>query len=146
MANSIKTFADLQERIQVLRLKTEVEERVIAEKFHSPAATFSTILSLFKGKGNQSFLQEIIHEDFVTAISRFVLPTLLNSVFFRKSNFIIKALVTLFSQKAAKNIDSNVLTDVVSKVKSFFQKLNFKKKDRSQPVKDYGIPPYSETY
>ncbi|MXV49652.1 hypothetical protein GS399_01605 [Pedobacter sp. HMF7647] len=153
MGKVFTTFAEMQAEIVLLKVKKLEQEEQIKEKFKSPGAILSTVTSLFKrspGKGS-NFISDLISQDFITSISRLVLPVFMNSFIFRKSNFITKAIVAFVSQRAAKNVDSHTLNNLVEKAKGLFSKFTSKKDQKPQSVKisagkDYGIPPYSETY
>jgi hypothetical protein len=102
-------------------------------------------LSLFPKSGTVDGIKSagFFNQDFLGLISRFVLPIALNKTLFRSSNFLVKALVGVLSQKASGYISEDSVGGVVSKVKSFFSSIGKKKK----PVEpDPRIPPYSETY
>jgi hypothetical protein len=73
-----------------------------------------------------------------------VLPLLLNGVFFKKSGFITKTLITFLSQKAAKQVNSDKVSGILDKFTSMFKGNG--KPQKVAGVRDYGIPPDSETY
>lgn len=137
---------ELREEIYRLKGLKQEQEALIGEKFSSPGATISTLFSLIKGKKHPgehgNFLNTLISQDIVTTISRVIVPFIVNKLFFRKSGFITKAIATFLSQKAAKNVNTGVLTELVHKVTDFFSK---KPKKNKPAVADYGIPPDSET-
>jgi demethoxyubiquinone hydroxylase (CLK1/Coq7/Cat5 family) len=82
-------------------------------------------------------------QDLVGLISRFVLPFTLNKTIFRKSGFIVKAIVGLVSQKASHFISEDTVVGLWDKVKGLFNK----KEKKSENISDEkGIPPLSETY
>lgn len=146
MEKSFHTLAEL--RAEILTLKgTKIEQEVaIKAKFSSPGAIFSTAVSLFKGNGDKkSALSDFAQTDIVTTITRLVLPTILNTLVFRKSNFITKAIITFLSQKAAKKVDTELVVSLTEKVKSLFSGAK-STKPRKRDNRDYGIPPDSETY
>jgi hypothetical protein len=85
----------------------------------------------------------------VSNIARMVFPFLLNTTLFKKSNFITKAIVTFVSQKAARQVNTTVISGIVEKVKSWFEhkrNIQAKKAHTKAYNTDYGIPPDSETY
>ena len=143
MERSFNTLAELRSEIAVLRARRDLQEAAIQEKFDGAGATFKTVLSLFKSTtGKKSFLEDFISQDVITNISRVVLPVLLNGSIFRNSGFFTKTLVTMFSQKAAKKINMDALTEFVDKIKEMFKS----RRTHEKAGKDYGIPPDSETY
>lgn len=145
MEKTFNNLADLRLEIALLRTRRYEQENAIKEKFNGPGATLTTVFSLFKGDSKKSFLGDLLNQDIVSNISRVLLPTLLNTLVFKKSGLITKAIVTFLSQKAAKNVNTNVVTDIFDKVKTLFSKKD-KTAEASEMNKDYGIPPDSETY
>lgn len=139
MANStINTVTELRAEIARLKLAREEQGKAIGQRFSSVGATFSTVMSLFPKPTNkgQSSKYDIFHQDLFGVLSRVFLPFALNKTFFRNSNFIVKGLIGLLSQKASHYINEDSVTGIWDKVKSVFTK---KHKDV-----DYGIPPESE--
>ncbi len=139
MANAtINNVTELQMEIARLKVQREEQGKAIGQRFSSVGATFSTVMSLFpkstnKGQGSK---YDIFHQDMFGVLSRIFLPFALNKTFFRNSNFIVKGLIGLLSQKASHYINEDTITGAWGKVKSLFDK---KRKDV-----DYGIPPESE--
>ena len=78
----------------------------------------------------------IFNQDFFGILSRILLPLALNNTLFRKSNFLVKGLVGILSQKASHFISEDTVVGLWDKVKGIFEKKN------KNP--DYGIPPESE--
>ena len=134
---SINNVSELREEIIRLRLIRDEQKEALGARFSSPGATFSTVLSLFPRSESKS-KNDIFHQDFIGIISRILLPFTLNKTIFRKSNFLVKALVGIVSQKASYFISGDVISGVFSRIKSLFEK-------KDERV-DYGIPPDSETY
>ncbi|MDB5030192.1 hypothetical protein [Mucilaginibacter sp.] len=113
---------------EILRLQgLEREQRIaIKQRFSSPGALFSTVFSLF-GKGGNQFGDKdgsIFNQDFLGVISRFILPFTLNKTIFRNSNFLVKALVGLVSQKASHYISEDSVEGVWDKAKGLFGKVS----------------------
>jgi len=147
----IYNITDLKVEIERLKASKTVQEEAIKSHFNSPTAIFHTITSLFKhtpASGESSSL--FGGQDMVSLISRFVLPFVLNKTIFRSSNFIIKAVVGLLSQKASGLINEKSVGSVWDKIKSVIPKIIpdklLHKKKAPKPVVDYGIPPDSESY
>ena len=136
MANvSINNAPELQ--AEIIRLKTQRDEqaKALGRRFSSPVSAISTVFSLFP-KSVQGSNNDIFHQDLVGVLSRVVLPFVLNKTLFRNSNFIVKGLIGLLSQKASHYINEDSVTGAWDKIRSLFAK---KHKDV-----DYGIPPDSE--
>jgi len=139
----IKNIDDL--RIEIYRLRGLEQEQSIAisKRFSSPSALFSTIFSLFPkshtadGEKSSGFFDQ----DIVGLISRVVLPLVLNKTLFRHSNFIIKAVVSILSQKASHFISEDSVSGIWNTVK-----LLFKSKASNEIPEHRGVPAFSETY
>jgi hypothetical protein len=142
MSAPINNITDLRTEIALLQAVKNEQELAIKEHFSSPAAIISTVFSSFSSdKGKSSLFSS---DDLISLVSRFVLPFALNKTIFRSSNFIVKALVGLVSQKASGFINEKSITSVWDKVKDIIPQKWMSKKN-AKPV-DYGIPPYSESY
>ena len=127
-------------RTEIARLENLERERgaVIKQRLSSPGAIFSTVISLFKGDSNEKDNDGgIFKQDFVGLISRFVLPLALNKTLFRHSNFVVKALVGLVSQKASNYISEDAVGGIWTKVKSLFNKT-----DKKKPSPNHGSLPH----
>jgi hypothetical protein len=109
-------------RAEIFRLQQSKLEKQIALKQHfsSPAAIMSTVVGLIGG-GSSSSSDKADDgkpkQDYISLISRFILPLVLNKTLFRGSGFIIKALVGLASQKASGYISSDSISTVWDKAK-----------------------------
>lgn len=140
----IRNIGDL--RSEIIRLKgiEEVQGVALKARFSSPSAIFGSIFSLFpKSAGPEGAKSAgFFDQDFIGLISRFVLPLTLNKTLFRHSNFLVKALVGLLSQKASHYISEDSVVSVWDKVKSLFNKT---KKGKDTPP-HRGVPAFSETY
>jgi hypothetical protein len=146
MEKSFSSLAELRAEIDFLKVKQFQDEEALKEKFSSPSAIFSSITGLLKtDTGKKSFMQDLMQQDIITNISRVLLPIFLNGVLFKKSGFITKTLITFLSQKAAKQVNSDKISGLMDKVKGLFQSTNGKLR-KSPAIRDYGIPPDSETY
>jgi len=125
-------------KLEIVRLKELEEQKSIALKarFSSPAAIFGTVYSIFpKGTNTGENKTNIFNQDFVSIISRFLIPLTLNKTLFKNSGFLIKALVGLVSQKASGFINEDSVVSVWDKVKHLFSK---KKTDVDQRY-PYGL-------
>lgn len=147
MEPAIYNIADLRAEIDRLKAVKNEQEAAIISRFNSPSAIFHTVTSMFKGSSADNKKEGIFGngQDFVSLISRVALPFLLNKTIFRSSNFIIKAVVGLLSQKASGFINEKSVVTAWDKVRSVIPNIFRKNKKDKKPV-DYGIPPYSETY
>lgn len=122
MDKPIKNSWDLRQEIIRLR-ELETEQAIaIKQRFNSPAALFSTIYSLFPKPAPGERTTNIFNQDFVSILSRFLLPLTLNKTIFRHSGFIVKALVGLVSQKASGYINEDSVVGLWDKVTTLFQK------------------------
>ena len=101
------------EKQQGLALKT---------RFSSPSAIFSSVFSMFANKSGTEGINEagFFKQDFLGLISRFVIPFALNKTIFRHSNFLIKTLVGVLSQKASHYVNEDSIGGLVHKLKGLF--------------------------
>lgn len=124
-------------KVEIARLKNLEIEQLVALKvrFNSPAAIFSTAMTLFPksptidGIKSESFFSQ----DFLGLISRIALPLTLNKTLFKHSNFLVKTMVGLLSQKASHYISGDAVSGVWDKARTLFSKFT-KKKDEAKPV------------
>ncbi|MCC8424828.1 hypothetical protein [Mucilaginibacter sp. UR6-11] len=120
----INNHTDLKN--EILRLQGLEREKgaAIQQRFSSPGAIFSSVFSLF-GKGDKEGAKDggIFNQDFLGVLSRFAIPFALNKTLFRNSNFIIKALVGLVSQKASHYISEDSVETVWDKAKGLLGKV-----------------------
>jgi len=119
---SVRNTSDL--RAEILRLEgvSTQQGEALRARFSSPGAIFSTVFSMFytPSADDDDKSGGIFNQDIVGLISRFVLPLILNKTIFRNSNFLIKTLVGLVSQKAAGYINEDSVGNVWHKVKAAF--------------------------
>lgn len=137
----IKNINDLHSEIARLKEANQQQKEAINERFNSPSAIFSTIVSLFP-KGAADGIKEsgLLSQDYVGLISRVLLPLALNKTLFRHSNFIVKAIVGLVSQKASHFISEDSVSGLWDKAKSLIGKLGGKKDTKAKNLQGYGIP------
>jgi hypothetical protein len=132
----INNHTDL--RNEILRLQGIEREQSIAikQRFNSPGALFSTLFSLFPKGDENDKSGGVFNQDFLGVISRFVIPFTLNKTLFRHSNFLVKALVGLISQKASHFISEDSVESVWDKAKGLISKIPdiFKDKKSSKPA------------
>jgi hypothetical protein len=140
MEKSFSSLAELRAEIDFLKVKQFKDEEALKDGFKNPSALFG----IFKTDSKKSLTQDFMQQDIITNISRVVLPLLLNGVFFKKSGFITKTLITFLSQKAAKQVSSDKVSGILDKFTSMFKGNG--KPQKVAAIRDYGIPPDSETY
>ncbi|HWD88651.1 MAG TPA: hypothetical protein VG367_11035 [Mucilaginibacter sp.] len=133
---SINNIDELRAEIARLRVVKEEQGKAIARRFNTPMTTLSTLYSMFPRDPEADSKSSIFGQDFFGLLSRILLPLTLNKTLFRNSNFLVKGLVGLLSQKASHFINEDTLTGIWDKVRSLLNK-----KDKQE---DYGIPPESE--
>ena len=122
MDKPIRNSWELREEIIRLRGLEKEQAMAIKQRFSSPAAIFSTVYSLFPKPVAGEKTGNIFNQDFVSILSRFLLPLTLNKTIFRHSGFIVKTLVGLVSQKASGYINEDAVIGLWDKVKTLFQK------------------------
>jgi hypothetical protein len=118
---TVKNIDDLRSQIAWLKSVEKQQGMAIRQRFNGPVSVISTILSLFpkaqegeEKKGGGSFAPDIVQ-----LLSGFLLPFTLNKTIFRRSNFIVKALVKLISKKASRFINESSVGHFWDKIKIF---------------------------
>ena len=117
---SIKNITDLQEEIARIRVIEARQGEELGKRFSSPSAIFASIMSLLNS-GNRNAGDDqpgFFNQDFFGLLSRIVLPLTLNKTLFKRSNFLVKTLVGLVSQKASNYISGDAIHGLWDKVKS----------------------------
>jgi hypothetical protein len=122
MDKPIRNSWELKEEIVRLRELEKEQAVALKQRFNSPAAVFSTVYSLFPKAAGGENKHNIFNQDFVSILSRFLLPLTLNKTLFRKSGFIVKTLVGLVSQKASGYINEDSVIGVWDKIKGLFHR------------------------
>lgn len=139
----IRNIDDLHSEIARLSGLRNQQKGALNERFSSPSAIFSTIFSLFpKSSAADSVRSNLLNQDYFGLLSRIILPFALNKTLFKHSNFIVKALVGMLSQKASHFISEDSVTSLWDKAKDLFNKVTGKGKSKKEAdLKGYGIPP-----
>lgn len=130
MNTLIRNSTDL--RAEIFRLQQQKLEKELSLKHHfsSPAAIFSTVISLLSG--NSKHDENAPKQDWVGFLSRFILPLTLNKTLFKGSGFLVKAIVGLASQKASTYISGDAVSGLWDKAKGLVGGL-FHKKAKTTP-------------
>lgn len=139
----IRNIDDLHSEIARLSGLHQQQKEALTERFSSPSAMFATILSLFpKSSATDTIRGSLLNQDYFGLLSRIILPFALNKTLFRHSNFIVKTLVGMLSQKASHFISEDSVTSLWDKAKGLFNKVTGKNKAQ-KPVnlKGYGVQP-----
>jgi hypothetical protein len=133
----IKNSWDLKEEIVRLKELEKKQGAALVTRVNSPGAVFSTVYSIFSSsKPNPGGSKtNIFNQDFVSVISRFLIPITLNKTLFKNSGFIVKALVGLLSQKASGYVNEDAVVSIWDKVKGLLGKKS-EKVDQRYP---YGL-------
>jgi hypothetical protein len=154
MRNKIQNIDDLDSeinRLNIQRLEYENDLQVITDKislkFDIPVMIFNKISnflgSLFGNGTDNASKQE--NTDWVTNVFRVGIPVFLNKFVFPRSGFLMKSVVAMVSQTAAKNVNKDSMTQIIDKVANWIK--TSKPRTKKDPIlADYGIPPDSETY
>lgn len=112
---AINNAADLKFEIERLRQSKTEQEMVIKQHFDSPRAILGTIASLFfkhqPGHAGEGY-------DIGGMLSKFLLPFTLNKTLFRKSGFMVKALVGFLSRKASGLVNDKTAGPLWDKIRS----------------------------
>jgi hypothetical protein len=124
----IRNIDDLRSEISRLKDVKQQQEIALGERFSGPGAIFSTVMSLFpKSAATDAFKGQ----DLVGLLSRIALPFALNKTVFRNSNFLVKTIVGLVSQKASHFISEDSVSGLVDKAKSLLSKIGIGKKENT---------------
>ena len=154
MRNKIQNIDDLDAEINRLtkqRLEYENDLQLITDnisaKFNIPVMIFNKINdffgSLFGNATDNTTKQE--NTDWVTNVFRVGIPVFLNKFIFPRSGFLLKSVVAMVSQTAAKNVNKDSITEIIDKVANWIKSSKSRTK-KDSVIADYGIPPDSETY
>lgn len=146
----IENLTQLRAEIALLKQKRVEQELYFANKKEEIKQAFSSPFAFLKKSGEFLGLRKgsssSVSSDWATALSRVVIPFLLNVTVFRGKGKLLKSLLTIISQRAIKPSVFNkenvmgVATKAVNWINDFISKRKSKKSN------DYGIPPDSETY
>lgn len=151
MKSRIENIDDL--RSEILRLKLQrfqyeaelnAEINKIKDKFRIPHLLLNKFNAWFGTHAGP--MEKGKEHDWVTNAFRIGLPVLLNKVVFGKAGFMVKSLVALVSQKAAGNVNRDVVSHWIDKAAHWIRGATKRKPKTGNIHPDYGIPPDSETY
>jgi len=119
---TIRNSSDLRAEIFRLEGVSKLQGDALRVHISSPGAVLSALYSIFFKSSRTEDGKEggIFNQDFLGLISRFILPVALNKTIFRNSNFLVKALVGLVSQKAANYITEDSVGNIWHKITSAF--------------------------
>jgi len=148
---AVKNSNDLKAEIARLEGLSAQQGAALKAHFSSPRAIFSTIYAMFSTPGSTEDEKSggIFNQDFLGLISRFVLPLALNKTIFKNSNFLVKALVGLVSQKASHFINEDAVggiwhkitaavegqsAGIIDKVKSLFESKKHRRAANNHPT------------
>ena len=154
MKTKIQNIDDLRAEVLRLRIKRteqeidlQVETRAIASRFRIPLMLLGKLNDWFGGSGglNRSDPGSKAERDWVTSVFRIGIPVMMDKFIFPRSGFIVKSIVELLSQKAAKTLNMDVMSGWIEKF-SEWTKSSKQHKRKDAELADYGIPPDSETY
>jgi hypothetical protein len=136
MSYQIRSINDLQEEIFRLKTLESHQSAALKARVSSPSAIFSSVMSLFPRSVDSDGVRSPghFHPDIINLVSRFVIPLTLNKTLFRNSNFLVKTLVGLVSQKASNYVNEDSVSGIWGTVKGLFEKFTKKKsKDEYKP-------------
>ena len=132
-----------QEQEGYLNDQLDLLKDKIASPIHWFKKATSWIPNLSKSQG-PAYSANHPQADWLTNSLRVALPFVLNKVLFPKAGFIKKALLVFASQKAASVINQDRISGIVDKITSLIRPP--KPTPVNNKMRDYGIPPDSETY
>jgi hypothetical protein len=133
----VKNIDDLHSEIIRLEKLKQEQEMDLKHRFNSPSAILSAAMTLFpKSPAGGASASRLFNTDIVNLFSRLVVPLTLNKTLFKNSNFLVKTLVGLLSQKASNYISEDSVHSVWDKVKGTFNKLKFGKRSTTRVRRD----------
>ena len=123
MTLPVRTSTELKDEIARLKGLEHQQANQLKQHFSSPGAIFSTIFNLFPKSedSKEDKNASLFDQDFIGLLSRIILPIALNKTVFKKSGFVVKALVGILSQKASHYINEDSVSDVWGKIKFVFE-------------------------
>lgn len=133
----VQNITDLQSeilRLEALRQEQKIE---LKKRFSSPSAIFATVKTLFPRNHEHTNKNNLFSQDILGLLSRVVLPFTLNKTLFKNSNFLVKTLIGVVSQKASTYINEDTVTGVWGKFKHVFSK---KPKKVAEPIVPVNTP------
>ncbi|SDM23049.1 hypothetical protein SAMN05421813_10834 [Daejeonella rubra] len=150
MRTKIQNIDDLREeviRLGVKRSEMETDLKIEVEKITSrirlPLMLLRKLNDFLGGSRDKSGKKD--GEDWVSGIFRIGLPVMMNRFLFPKSGFIVKSVIELISQNAAKTVNKDLMSGLLEKLSEWIK--SPKTRNKKEPeLADYGIPPDSETY
>lgn len=150
MRAKIRNIDDLRQevtRLEVIRTEMESELKTETQKITSrlrvPLMLLRKLNDFFGVSRDKSGKK--VGEDWVSSIFRIGLPVMMNRFLFPKSGFIVKSVIELISQNAAKTVNKDLMSSVLEKLSEWIKSPKTKTKKEPE-IADYGIPPDSETY
>lgn len=152
MKTKIHNVEDLRSELLRLSLKCAEHENELkieidnfTAKFRYPMMLVSKLNSWFAGFAGNEDHQDKGKHDWLSNAFRVGLPVVFDRFFFPKSGIIMKALIALVSERAAKTVKKDMFTDLFDKVRDWIKPAE-PRPGKSKLAHDYGIPPDSETY
>jgi hypothetical protein len=152
MKTNISNVDDLKARIVVLKsrrfeLESDFQQtsESLTEKLRIPSMIYNKVTSWVSSFGSGKPHTGKGEPDWMTNLFKVGLPMIVNRFLFPSSGIVMKAILALVSQRAAKTVNLDVFTGVFDKVKHWMT-TPAKSKPRQPVMRDYGIPPDSETF
>ena len=153
MKTKIQNIDDLRLEILRLRLKRveqendlQLEAQKITAQFRYPVMLLTKLNDWFgvfagddednKDKKDQHWVMNALHLGLPLFVDKFLFP---------KSGIILKSLIVLVSQKAAKTVNKDMFNDLIDKLSDWIKPAEAKPRNK-KVLPEYGIPPDSETY
>lgn len=125
--NQIRSIGDLRSEITRLQGEVSVREAELKEDFHQISEQIKAPYRILQEVGSWLGIREKGGDkksDWFSSIAQLGVPYLLNSLIFRRSGFLVKALIALVSQKAVSGITLEKMTDWIEKLTRWIKKEN----------------------
>ncbi len=148
----ITNVQQLRARIAVLEVRKAEDELYFHQRISSfkekISKPFRFVKSVFNAVafGDVSGINLTGRADWATHLGRIILPLVMNRTLLRGKGVWLKAIFSLFSQKAINPaiLNKDIVSHWIDNATSFI-KSKTKKKEKRYGTDDYGIPPESET-
>ena len=143
--NEIRNIGDLRSEIIRLQAEADVRELQIKQELDELSEQIKAPFQILKKASGWLGLTEKegqTSQDWVTMIAQLGFPYLLNNLLFKRSGFLMKALVAILSQKAASGINQDAISGWIEKITQWIKKKRYSKAEAA----DADIPPGGESF
>lgn len=152
MSTNIQNLRDLRARVKILKarraeLEADFHEKTtnVTDKLKIPSMLYNKVINWVSSFGTGKPHTGKGEPDWMTNLFKVGLPMIVNRFLFPSSGVVMKAVMALISQRAAKSVNLDLFSGIFDKVKRWVNTPSTRRPRRPE-MKDYGIPPDSETF